>query len=307
MGPEPLRTAAIAFALVASCAAPASPPPTIPAPATRHVQIVRALTTPERLALVAKLRARSGAGWEVNEAALATSGTVVDPFAGFLRRARNTAPRPAAAAPVTEEEAIAAARAFVRTNADLLALPHAVLLTFAVSARPVEPRDHAGARARWAVRFETTFPTKGYEAFAELENEVDLEVFVDDDGAPSMLANVSAIHPRLFLDTRPDVDAEDPRLYAKLLGRRVFALADDDTPIPLGHVERGDFQRANLVVFRSPGPLGAWMTYRLAWNLGAAKAAIEEPGAYYFFAWIVDADSGDVVADAVPPRRWEVP
>jgi hypothetical protein len=64
-----------------------------PAAGSRHVQVVHAMTTPERRALVERLRARNpGATWTVNEDALASTLMVVDPFAGFVRRARRELP-----------------------------------------------------------------------------------------------------------------------------------------------------------------------------------------------------------------------
>lgn len=308
MGPEHLSRGAVALgvALVA-CGGEAAPAPVVPRePSTHHAQIIRALTTPERSQIVARFRERNGATWEINEAALVTSTTVVDPFVGFLRRARTAAPRAPVAAPVSEADAVLAARAFVKKNADLLGLPHQVVPTLGDHARAVAPEDHAPARAVWAVRLETTFPSKRYEAFAEMENKADIEVIVDDDGAPSVLNNLSQIHPRLAIDTKPLFGPDDDRMYAKLIGRRVFALAEGEVQVPLGLVAREDFQASQLGILASRGPMAAWLTYRLVWGVRAVKSSSAGDLTAYAFTWIVDADTGEVLVDATPPVTPEV-
>ena len=287
------------------------------------------MTTPHRRALVDRLRERNPAPptsqWTVNEDALARSIIVVDPFAGFLRRARRAAGvrPPRAGGPIAETEASIAAREFVKRNADLLGLPRHVVAGLAEHARNVEPSDHADPRARWAVRFDASFPTKGYEGFDELRNHADVEVFVDDDGQVSSFVNLSRVHPHLAIDTKPGLAQDDPRLIAKLVGRRVFVLDADEggldvlrdprdlRRIPLGDVQPADVTRVQLVIHVATGPQLAWLTYRLAYLVEIAKPALPEvapddPGAggppqYFFFRWVVDADTGDVLEDARVP------
>jgi len=294
----------------------------------RHFQIVHALTVPERLALVDRLRERNhappGSEWTVNEEALARSVTVVDPFAGFLRRARRgAAERPSrAGAQISEADASTFARAFVKKNADLLGLPRHVVPGLAEHVRSVEARDHALPRARWAVRFDASFPTKGYESFEEIASRAELEVFVDDDGEVSSFVNLSRVHPHLAIDTKhPLLPQDDPRVVSKLVGRKVFALDAADTisdrlrdprelpRIPLGEVQPGDVTRMQLVIHVATGPQLAWLAYRLAYFVEIAKPVPPElfdessavPPQYFFFRWVVDADTGDVLEDARAP------
>lgn len=301
-------------------------------PGPRHVQIVRAMTTPERRALVARFRERNpgerGRTWAVNDDALGPSVMVVDPFARFLRRARlervaaTGAPRSASSSPgVDADKAADVARAFVRRNADLFGIPHAVSAGLAERVREAEPGDHASPRAIWAVRLDAPFPTKGYEAFRELDNVADVEVFIDDDGEPSSFVNLSRVHPRLALDTAPLLARDDPRLLARLLDRTVFAVVDDGRAdlgsrreleqlrrIPLGKLRADEVRRIELVVHVSTGPELAWTTYRLAYFIEVAK--VREPPAddplggapqVFFFRYVVDADTGDVLEDARVP------
>ena len=337
MGPERLSflfrlCALLLAAATASCGgsrAHAPAPLAATAAHPRHLQIIHAMTTPQRLALVERLRERNPAPpasrWTVNEEALTRSITVVDPFAGFIRRARRGAaerpPRPGGAIP--DAEAASAAREFVKKNADLLGLPRHVVPGLAELVREVKPHDHALPRATWAVRFDASFATKGYDGFDELDNHADVEVFVDDDGEVSSFVNLSRVHPHLTIDTKPSLAADDARLVAKLVGRRVFALdaaepglealrdAREARRIPLGEVQPGDVTRMQLVIHVATGPQLAWLTYRLAYLVEIAKPVPpsvigDEPSAavppqYFFFRWVVDADTGDVLEDARAP------
>jgi len=344
VGPERLSllpralVAVVLAALVVGCsgAGDKARPAVARGPGARHLQIVHAMTTPERRTLVDRLRERNPtppeSRWTVNEEALGTSIIVVDPFARFLRRARRqVAPRPPrAGGPIDQSQAADRARAFVKHNADLLGVPRHVVLGLAEQVREVEPGDHALPRARWAIRFEAPFASKGYEGFDEIGNVADVQVFVDDDGEVSSFVNLSRIHPPLLIDTRPGLAEEDPRIVAKLIGRRVFALVARDPAeaahlntaqelrrIPLGEVRAEDVTRMQLVIHVATGPQLAWLTYRLAYVVEVAKPAAgtrdEEEldlgssvmtGAaprFYFFRWVVDADTGDVLEDARVP------
>jgi hypothetical protein len=259
------------------------------------------MTTTERKKLVERFVERNP-GWSVNDAALG-SLTIVDPFAGFLRRARGAVHVSAPpAAPLTSEGAALAARAFVKKNAELLGIPYYVSLSLVDHVRAVAPEDHASGRAVFAVRLEAPFTMKGYEAFREVEDQVDVEVFIDDDGTPSSVANISKIHPRLTIDTHPDLAEDDASLYKNVLGRRVFALGEDDQKIELGVVEAKDLLSSKLYIHMSAGPMLAWVTYRLARVITVAKAGPETP-VFYFFAWVVDADTGDMIRETDVPTE----
>jgi hypothetical protein len=282
------------------------------------------MATPGRRALVERLKQRNptsaGSEWTVNEEALGMSLTVVDPFTGFVRRARRAvAPRPATA-PVVMEQAAASARDFVKRNADLLGLPRHVVPGLAEHVRAVEPSDHASPRAAYAVRFDAPFASKGYEGFKEIDNLADLEVFVDDDGEPSSFVNLSRVHPHLTIDTKPLLKQEDPQVISKLVGRTVFALADEPghdrrdvrelRRIPLGKIRPDEVTHMQLVIHVSTGPQLAWLTYRLGYFVEVAKPVPSSelddeqgvsPPQFFFFRYVVDADTGDVLEDARAP------
>jgi hypothetical protein len=280
---------------------------------------VHAMTTPERHALVARFHERnptaSDSPWKVNEDALDYSVVVVDPFKGFLRRARRDRTNVKLGPVVTSEEAVAHARAFVQKNADLLGLsplPGAHTRALAEQLRPA-PATSSG-REIWVVHFDGRFPSKGYEAFAEIDNTIDLDVGVDEDGEVSSLDNRSRVHPRLTLDLRPRLPQDDPRVFAHLVGRRVFALIDvEGAPserqleqLPLGEVQAEDVARVKLVIHQSTGPRLAWLTYRLAYFVEVAKRPA--PGVsgvaaspVYFFRYVVDVDTGEVIEDSRAP------
>ena len=273
------------------------------------------MKTPERHALVDRFRERNptppDSPWVVDDDALERSVIVIEPFRGFLRRLRRggAVAHAEGAGSVDEGSVLAAARAFVRRNADLLGLPSSQALVLGASAK------RGGATSAWLVRFDGKFESKGYEQFPELENTADLEVALDDHGDVRAFTNLSQIHPRLTLDTHPGLAEDDIRVISKVLGRRVFAVlgdeADDsrieDRPrLHLGRIEASDLIRIQPVVHRSEGPRLAWVTYRLGYSLVFGKSAglggeLALGPPVYFFSYVVDADTGDVVEDARAP------
>jgi hypothetical protein len=193
-----------------------------------------------------------------------------------------------------------------------------VALGLGEQASAIEAADRArttGAprASRFRVRFDAAFPTKGYEAFRELDNTIDVEVFLDGAGEVIAFVNLSKVHPHLALDTRPDLGPGDPRVVEKLLGRTLFALAGeppgpdplapDDARelrrLPLGPIQPEDVERVAPVILASVGPRFAWVAYRLAYAVDVAKPAA--PGRFFFFRYVVDADTGDVLEDARAP------
>jgi hypothetical protein len=149
----------------------------------------------------------------------------------------------------------------------------------------------------------------------------------------SALWNLSTIHPRLMIDTRPALAEDDPRVIAKVVGRTVFALVDAPPTreeierhptappipamgqIPLGKIRAEEVTHVQRVVHVSTGPNLVWLVYRLGWFVEIAKparayASAEEapdesaaPTAprFFFFRYVVDADTGDVLEDARAP------
>lgn len=299
--------ASIALAATGCGAANDAAPPAVATARARHVQFVPALKSAERLALVSRLQERNGPEWRVDRDALLANGrpeatAVIDPYVGFLRRARSESQRPPTGAPVVEEAALQAARAFVRRNADLLGVPQSMVLALLASARPVALSDDASPRAAWIVRLEGTYPTRGYESFDELTNEIAIDLVIDDDGLASRFVNLSRVHPRLAIDRRPGLLENDWRVYEHVVGRRVFALAEDGHRIELGDIDRESLLEPKLSVQIVPGPLGAWMTYRLTWLVTASRLAPQGVG-FYFFFYLVDTDTGEVVRDSPAPTQ----
>jgi hypothetical protein len=254
------------------------------------VQIVHAMKTPARAAIAARFRDRNGSEWAVGPAE-------IDPFRGFVRAARREAER-------ENPDAPSLAFAFVRANADLLGLLPSQIV--ALDERTMREGNRA------IVHYSGTFPMRGYESQRTLDTVVDLDVLVE--GRVTGVANRSVVHPRLAIDLHPALTNDDPRVVAKLVGRRVFALPNDPfleerqrTQIPLGEIKSEDTTRVDLVVHVSPGPSLAWMTYRLAYAVDMARPVppgdqpLLSPGSFYFFRFIVDADTGDLVEDSKVP------
>jgi hypothetical protein len=283
-----------------------------PAPlARRHAQIVRAATTQARAAAVARLRETAGSSWRALH-----PDDDVDPFRVFVRRAFDASAAGPAVAGATDADAEAAALAFVSANAASLGLApsEAAVLDVACRAVPIGERP-PGSHARWNVRLGGRFPMRGFEAFPSLATTVDIVVVVDDDMKIRLLVNGSRIHPRLALDTKPDLEPDDPRVLRHVVGRELFvAIADPRAPDArvrelrrrsLGRVRADDVVSRTLTIHASPGPLGAWMTYRLAYVVRVA-IRLHGPGELAgapppTFRFVVDADTGELIDDAAVP------
>jgi hypothetical protein len=293
------RALAVGVALAGAACAPGhdAERPNVSVAHPRHAQVVPAMKSEARLDLVKRFIERNGPEWTVNREGLLGSTTVVDPFVGFLRRAARVA-HPGAATAVSEEDATAAARAFVRKNADFLGVPASKLLILQATTRPLKP---------WAVKLEASYPKKGYESFEELTNEIAIELFVDDSGEVSEFVNHSKVHPLLAIDTTPGLGDTDWRVYAHIVGRRVFAMSETGRRIELGTIERMHLMNATLAMQISTGPLNAYLMYRLAWRVTVFHEVPDAPG-FYFFFYLVDTDTGDVVRDSpVPTEAVDLP
>jgi hypothetical protein len=294
------RALAVGVALAGAACSPGpheAASPNVAVAHTRHAQIVPAMKSEARLELVKRFVERNGPDWTINREGLLGSTTIVDPFVGFLRRASRVT-HPGAGAGVAEEDATAAARAFVRKNADLLGIPASKLLILQATARPFKP---------WAVKLEASYPKKGYESFEELTNEIAIELFVDESGTVNDFVNHSKLHPPLAIDTTPGLGDTDWRVYAQIVGRRVFAMSETGRRIELGKIERMHLMNAKLAMQVSPGPLNAYLMYRLAWRVTVFHEVPDAPGVYFLFD-LVDTDTGEVVRDSpVPTEAVDLP
>jgi hypothetical protein len=286
-------------------------------PPARHAQIFRALTNPERAKVADELRARNSPAWRVGGEEDGHGAADVDRFRGLVRRAfRRDPPKGAISAPPSEEEAAATAQAFVKKNADLLGIPLKELIDLDTKALPLAPSVQPTPATHWMTRVSGSFPTRGYEAFREIESTVDVWIYVDDDRETRFFVNFSQVHAGLSIDTHPSGD--DATTASKLVGRRVFALespigqseARDDPSrplpsvralrrIPLGTIAAPDVKRRDLMIHVSEGPLQAWLVYRLAYKVQVEKR--DAAGTFFYFWYVVDADTGVVLEDAVPP------
>lgn len=289
-----------------ACGSSVRPPPGDPSPASApprahgtHLQIVRAMPSGERLALVERFRARNGP-WTIT---LGAGGAPddVDPIRGVVRRAQRDAGASAAAiTPVTEESAIAEGAAFLGKNADLLGF----------SANDVAALDLVAGQAKtttygaWVVHARGHSPMRGYEGFEAVTSAIDVLLYIGDDGAARYFVNLSRVHPRLSIDTAPSLGPDDKRLLANVVGRPVFVVVDDPNRpnarvrelrrVPLGTVADRDVRAIRLTIHVSPGPRSAYVSYTLAYAVDVVKE--RNP-----FRFVVDADTGALLEDVVVP------
>lgn len=293
MGTERLIVAAIAIAVANACRPAPRPatPQTAEPPRARHAQVVRAATTAAREAVFARFRERNGAAWSPVGRAAAD----VDPLRLVVRRAKRS-DAPGGAPEVPEPDARAAALAFVRANADLLGVAPDDVATL-----DVETKDMTGA---WAVHFAGHRPMRGYEGFDTVATTYDVTILVSGDGVVRALVNDSRVHPRLAIDTVPKLAPDDARVQKDVTGRELFVLVADPRRaragvrelerVSVGRAHQADVKRTTLHVHVSVGPMAAYVMYTLAYAVDVERGGET-------FRFIVDADSGDLLEDAVAP------
>jgi hypothetical protein len=323
VGPEHLSARALAVAVLAVSAGACRPAPalepergprvTLGTPAGArgaHVQFVRALPMSERVALVERWKARNGPEWSIT---LGAGGAPddVDAIRGVVRRAKRES-TPATETPgvdveawgttdpAEKERAIAEAVAFLARNADFFGLSPADVSVLDVAAGRPKTRTYGS----WVVILAGRIPMRGYEGFAAVTAHVDIAVYVGDDGKTRYFINLSRLHPRLVLDTHAGLGPDDKRLLRFVLGRELFVVFDDPrrpearvrelSRLSVGRVEDGDVRSVRLTVHVSPGPRGSYVSYTLAYAIDVKREGHE-------FRFVVDADTGDLLEDAVVP------
>jgi hypothetical protein len=265
----------------------------------------------ERVALVERFKARNGPGWSIT---LGAGGAPddVDAIRGVVRRAkRETAPGDATAAnvdldawgttdPAEQERVTAEAIGFVTQNAEFFGLSPADVSVLDVAAGRPKTRTYGS----WVVILAGRIPMRGYEGFAAVTSHVDIAVYVGDDGKTRYFINLSRVHPRLVLDTRAGLGPDDKRLLRFVVGRELFVVFDDPRRpnarvrelqrLSVGRVDDADVRAVRLTVHVSPGPRGSYVSYWLAYAIDVRREGHD-------FRFIVDADTGDVLDDAVVP------
>ncbi len=199
------------------------------------------------------------------------------------------------------------AQAFIKRNSDLFGIPLREVVDLETKALLLPASTQPTPATHWMARVSGSFPTRGFEAFRDLESTIEVWVYVDDDRETRFLLNFSKVHTGLAIATKET--ATDAVTASKIVGRRVFALEDDPARgassvrvlrrIPLGVIEAVDVKRRDLTIHVSEGPLAAWLIYRLAYKVQVEKR--DPTGAFFYFWYIVDAVTGDVIEDAVPP------
>ena len=270
----------------------------------------------ERLELVSRFKARNGPDWTIT---LGGGGAPddVDAIRGVVRRARREstagtdseaeAPRAngdtggwGSTDPAEQERAIAEAIAFVTRNAEFFGLAPADVAALDVTAGRPKTRTYGS----WVVILAGRIPMRGYEGFAAVTSVVDIAVYVGDDGTTRYFINLSRVHPRLVLDTRAALGPDDKRLMRFVIGRELFVVFDDPRRPnarvrelqrrSVGRVDDGDVRAVRLTIHVSPGPRGAYVSYWLAYAIDVRREGND-------FRFVVDADTGDLLEDAVVP------
>jgi hypothetical protein len=147
-------------------------------------------------------------------------------------------------------------------------------------------------------------PMRGYEGFEAVASTINLAVYLGDDGAVRYFVNFSHVNPRLVLDTHPLLGPDDKLLVRFVVGREVFVVFDDPRRpnarvrelrrLSLGRVEDADVRAVRLTIHVSPGPRDAYVSYTLTYAIDVRRDGSD-------FRFIVDADTGDLLEDAVVP------
>jgi hypothetical protein len=308
MGAVRLKVAVLV--LVAGCAASAPP---AAEPTSRvslvahagahgpHLQIVRAMPTRDRVDVVERFRARNGAAWTFTVLP-GEAPDEVDPLLGLVRRAkRDEAPGAGVSIDqINQGTAIAEGTAFLSRNADFFGLDAGDIATLDMAAGTARTSTYGA----WVVRVRGHRLARGYEGFGTVASKIDILLYIGEDGRTRYFVNASSIHPRLTLDTTPILGPDDARITKDVIGRELFAAIDDPRlakprvrelrRISLGRVEKADVRATHLTIHVSPGPRGVYVTYQLAYAVDVARE-------HHRFRFVVDADTGALLEDAVVP------
>ena len=265
-----------------------------------HVQVVRAMATGERAALVERFRERNGREWMIT---LGAGGAPddVDGIRGIVRRAKREAGAAAGAgAGAGVEGATGEAIAFAERNAELLGFGRGDVAALDVEAGAAKTTVYG----TWVVHLRGKMPMRGYEGFEAVASTIDVLLYVGDDGAVRYFVNLSKVHPRLVLDTVAVLGPDDKRLLRYVLGREMFVVVDDPTRpgarvreqrrISVGRIEDADVRAVRSTIHVSPGPRGAYTSYTLAYAVDVRRQGQD-------FRFIADADTGDLLDDAAVP------
>ncbi len=280
----------ILFFLVACGGASVRPPDAVHESGPHHTQVIHTAHTDTRKAFVDRLRERDGA-WVVKP-------EEIDGIRLVLRHGVRT-DAPGKAIDPSDEEASRVAVSFVTKCADFFGLAPGDVQRLDVEMFPTNEGRHAKV-----IRLSGTLPMPGYESFESLQSVFELVIFVDDDGVVREVKNLSRVHPRLSLDTHPLLGPSDPELLKSVVGREVFAVYDDPRRPnrnvrelrreKLGPVEPTDVVARTLTVQVARGPFDAFVSYHLAYAIDVGRGG-------YWFRFIVDADTGDLLDDASAP------
>jgi hypothetical protein len=264
----------------------------------------------ERIALVERFKARNGNDWAIT---LGAGGAPddVDAVRGVVRRAKrevatadetpNVELEPwGTTDPAAQARAIAEATAFLTRNAEFFGLSPADVPVLDVAAGRPKTRTYGS----WVVILAGRIPMHGYEGFAAVTSHVDIAVSVGDDGRTRYFINLSRIHPRLVLDTHAGLGPDDKRLLRFVIGRELFVVFDDPRRpnarvrelqrLSVGRVDDADVRAVRLTIHVSPGPRGSYVSYSLAYAIDVKREGHD-------FRFVVDADTGDLLDDAVVP------
>lgn len=226
------------------------------------------------------------------------------PVPGQLRPDVRGAQRVAVGTPkaVTAAEALAAAREFVRANADLLGLPVAAATAQArVDDRAIAGRGRQPARGAHWIYFEGELPDARAPHLRGLSRRADLVVVVFDDGrVGAVWAGWGVDVPDVRLATTPPLAAGDPKVLAHVVGAPFLSsqvvLPDGTrtqtyTVHPEAPVRTDEIVGHTLDVVRFPNVPA---TFRLVWVVDVRRG--DETNRFY-----VDASTGDLVVRTPEP------
>lgn len=201
---------------------------------------------------------------------------------GAIRRATRTDPTGADVA-LTPEETVRVAKAFLRTNSDLLGLTEAQLSegTFTFD-------GGTASTPRRNVRFFQEGVVRGTEAYhPPLLRFANITLTVGADGSVRAFESGSSIlPPSLTLCAAPRSQPDDPEVLRSVLGTELFYSPFSFLPPPpvsFGRVEAADVRVAEPVIFGSVDDGGR--VFSVAWRISVERNTVT-------WAFFVHAETG---------------
>ena len=253
------------------------PPPT---PLGRCAIAIAPRPPETRDRVLAEFQARNGGGWRAHSLSFSDWGgtlrSILEPTDGTLS---------APLVPLTDEQALSAALAFVVLNYDLFGF---TADDIAHSRVIVGPQRDNGTFIVRSVQLNGEGPQHGYEQFASLTRRWNWEISFGRHGKIRTVAAHAELLPPFRLCTKPGLAANDAKVTREAIGYHLQYSDFGGTRRDAGAVTASDIKSISLTVYRGLSKGRDPITLRLAYEIQVTRDGLS-------WSFIVDADTGALI------------